>query len=294
MRWAICRGDLATVRRLLAAGADPNSPDPAYEHRPTPLHMAAEEGSAVVVKALLAAGGDLNRRDVRGRQALHHAAAEARAAAVEVLLVAGADPNAKVNGSTDTPLALVLFNDIAPVNAVVVSLLQHGASATKEDPTRLSYLSQAAGKKVLVPSIRALVAAGADVNEVRPKSGTALHWAVGKKQPENVRTLLDLGADPATRTPPGHPSHPGLTAAEYADTLGYKAIAKLIREYQPSAGATSPAPVTLPWAEFVSQLRAHAPDVAAQLRKPATKKAVADLAKHLKAKALPPVPAGFA
>jgi ankyrin repeat protein len=91
-------------------------------------------------------------------------------------------------------------------------------------------LAQVAANKALGPSLELLVRHGADVNEVAG-NGTALQWAVYKKQSENVRRLLELGADPSIRTPDDH-THPGLTAAEYAEAVGDKKLARAIREFR--------------------------------------------------------------
>lgn len=104
---------------LLENGADANSAD--RETGETPLHAAVSSdrpGHELVVKVLLAAGGDPNRttkpgtesgafmRDVRnrGETPLHRAAAFASEAAVQMLLDAGARLDVKdVNG--DSPLS---------------------------------------------------------------------------------------------------------------------------------------------------------------------------------------------
>jgi hypothetical protein len=52
---AAARGHVATLRRLLAAGADPNAPT---RYKKTPVHCAAVGGKAAALAWLLAAGGD--------------------------------------------------------------------------------------------------------------------------------------------------------------------------------------------------------------------------------------------
>ena len=48
-------------------------------------------------------------------------------------------------------------------------------------------------------AVVALLAAGADPNELGPIGRTALHWAVEFKRADITETLLDAGADPNHR-----------------------------------------------------------------------------------------------
>ncbi|KAI9359176.1 ankyrin repeat-containing domain protein [Zopfochytrium polystomum] len=94
------------VRLLLTRGADPNGilggggdvPD----MRAILLHVAAMQGSADAVAALLDAGADIRRADAHGHEALHVAAAVSDpppdASVVKCLLARGADPNVLVPG----------------------------------------------------------------------------------------------------------------------------------------------------------------------------------------------------
>jgi len=105
------------VKLLLAAGADPNAKG---NHRcGRPLHYAAD-GYVLVpawnppeqvktVRALIAAGAEINAQDKNGATALHRAVRTRSAAAVGALLEAGADIEAK-NNSGSTPLHLAVQN----------------------------------------------------------------------------------------------------------------------------------------------------------------------------------------
>jgi ankyrin repeat protein len=91
------------IRRLLAAGADPNAVG--NHRRSGPLHYAADgyvSGPAFDAKrqvktigVLLAAGAKINAQDKNGASPLHRAVRTRCAAAVRYLLEAGADPTLK-------------------------------------------------------------------------------------------------------------------------------------------------------------------------------------------------------
>jgi ankyrin repeat protein len=63
---AVARGDLATLERLLLAGADPNAPQ---QQGFTPLHAAAAQGSLAAVALLLMFGADPSLRSEQGKTA---------------------------------------------------------------------------------------------------------------------------------------------------------------------------------------------------------------------------------
>jgi len=71
----------------------------------TPLHLAATNADVTAVKALLAAGADVNAKDMDGNTPLHMAAYTNRIEVAKVLLEAGADVNAESSGGR-TPIAM--------------------------------------------------------------------------------------------------------------------------------------------------------------------------------------------
>jgi ankyrin repeat protein len=136
-------GDLAELKRRLAAGADPN--DDVNGHTLL-MVVAGEPGDyysdteVAITEALLTAGADVHRVDRTGRTALH-AAAQADNAAVGRLLTAGCDPNQRAfDGST--PL-----HDAArgPWLATIELLLAAGSRVDLVDGTGSSPLDIAEG-----------------------------------------------------------------------------------------------------------------------------------------------------
>ena len=141
-----------------------------------------------VLAAFLEAGADVNARDNAGRTVLHRAMDNSSTAA---LLEAGADPNAR-DSTGSTPLHMV-----------------------------------AASWRNTGPWVSLLVAAGADVNARNSAGETPLHVALHGRligdDPVTVRTLLELGADPAVRDNAGRTADP--TDCEHWDTRSFFALA---------------------------------------------------------------------
>ncbi len=92
-------GDLATMKRALVGGADPNTMDP--QSGSTLLATAALMGHTKVVALLLEHGADVNVRSRDGATALHTSAFLGRVETVKLLLEKGADTSLRNNlGST--------------------------------------------------------------------------------------------------------------------------------------------------------------------------------------------------
>ena len=87
---AASEGHEACVRKLLAAGADPNI---ANNYGNTPLHGAAHTVHEACVATLLAAGADPNVVNVNGDTPLLEATMRGHEACVATLIAAGANPN---------------------------------------------------------------------------------------------------------------------------------------------------------------------------------------------------------
>jgi ankyrin repeat protein len=83
----------------------------------TPLHLAATNPDTGALKVLLAAGADVNARDLDGLTPLHMAAYTQNAAHARLLLEAGADPYAKTHiGRDPTSMARkTMANEVAGV-----------------------------------------------------------------------------------------------------------------------------------------------------------------------------------
>ncbi|MCC6242068.1 MAG: ankyrin repeat domain-containing protein [Gemmatimonadaceae bacterium] len=124
VHWAAERGDAALASALLKAGAktDAKTRNGGY----TPLHIASRAGAGAVVKALLAAGADAKTPTSTGASALHLAAASSGVDAVQALLNAKVDPNTRETSWGQTPL---MFAASANRPDAVRALLKGGANA---------------------------------------------------------------------------------------------------------------------------------------------------------------------
>jgi ankyrin repeat protein len=220
------RGDLASTRTLLNAGADPNLAIPDWGG--TALIIASTMGQSAIVEALLDKGADVKQRDNNSFTALHSAVRDsdygedreqrARAVAtVKVLLAHGADPNARlhqekptVRGLTElefegaTPIALAAeVNNLDAIKLLVAAggdpnipttkgttplILASGAATDVQRARSIEERSMAAD------TARYLLDHGADVNAAGQFGWTALHSASYQGITDLIEFLVSKGA----------------------------------------------------------------------------------------------------
>ena len=179
--WAACANrHPGAVDRLLAAGADPNLGLGSGE---TLLMRCAHTGDSRAVRALLAHGVDVDATEpARGQTALMWAAANRQAAATRVLIEHGAAVDARTRTvpqfrgtgerSTTSPQGAAWFD--AGGFTPLLFAARHGD----------------------IESARALLAAGADVNDRSADGNSALVVAAMSGQENLAAFLLGQGADP--------------------------------------------------------------------------------------------------
>ena len=142
---ASANGDEQGVRRLLAAGIDPNATD---RYGETPLHFVALYGHETIARLLLAAGANPNAADQDGSTPLYLAASNGREATVPLLLAAGANPNT-ASRSGWTPLHAAAHYSR---RAMVPLLLAAGANPTlrNKDGETPARVARTVGLQVLL------------------------------------------------------------------------------------------------------------------------------------------------
>ena len=220
------RPDLRITARGLRNNSRPSS-DPDVlkidEQGRTTLMLAAGKGQADLIPSIIAAGVNVNARDLEGDAALFYAATNGRLEAVDALLRAGADVNA-ANKKGSTSLIGAATEGYAPI---VKLLLARGARPDQgdQDGDNAMLLASALGKtdvldalltgraninyqnkngvtplmiasfQGMTAAVRLLVARGANVN-LRAKNGTttALTLAASKNHPDVVDILKRAGA----------------------------------------------------------------------------------------------------
>lgn len=222
---AVWRGDTVALGSLLAATDAQTAMNAADAYGYTPLHVAVLPGSTACLPLLLAAGADANVLSCEGHSPLMLAVQLSDISSMKALVAAGASLELTQD---ETPLLMAIGrNDVD----AVTFLLSAGADANKGDAhnarplhhavlrPQIMQLLLAAGAEVdavsdggntpllvcagvdvkgVVPSVRLLIDAGADVNYNRNKSGrTALFWAAGcRAVPGLIPMLLEARADP--------------------------------------------------------------------------------------------------
>jgi ankyrin repeat protein len=207
------RGDRAAAMRLLAKGANVNTPGP---DGTTAIMWAASNEDLELVRALIKAGANVSLKNQFGTTALTEAAIIGSAPVIEALLKAGADPNTK-NPEGETPLMAV-----ARAGKVEAArrLLEAGADINaKEEWGGQTALMWAAAQSQ-AEMVKFLASKGADLNargvirqwerkvitEPRPKDMnkggfTPLIYAAREGCVDCARHLMAAGADPDLEDP---------------------------------------------------------------------------------------------
>jgi len=196
--------------KLLRGGAKPNAVN---RYGMLPLTLAAMNGNARIVDALLEAGADANGRLPSGETVLMTAARTGSAPVIRALVARGADPNAAERAEGETPLIwAVAENHPEAARALIaagadVNRRSAPASLPKLNFGTAGIVPMALPKGSLTPlmyaarqgaiaSARVLLDAGADINATDPDGTTALVLAAINAHYDLGALLVERGADP--------------------------------------------------------------------------------------------------
>lgn len=180
------KGNLATVKQLLAAGASVSGVD---SHGETPLHKAANAGALQVAELLIQKGASVRAKDVDGRTPLHLAAKKS-AAVSQLLVKKGADV-----GATDvfgmTPLHIAAANDCVESARYLLSC---GARVNALSKTGFTPL-HAAATSTHYAVIPLLLQAGAD-KKIRDMHGRYAYELIPGRGDDQFEWRALLGESP--------------------------------------------------------------------------------------------------
>jgi uncharacterized protein len=209
LHWAAHWNDLETVNLLLRAGANVKATN---RYGATPLSEAVVTGNAAMVQTLLNAGASANTLTTAdGETVLMTAARAGNTDAVKMLLDRGAEVNARETYKGQTAL---MWAAAERHTDIVKLLMQHGAdwkirSVDRETkPPKLSAASSISpiarggftalafsAREGDIPTAKALLDGGVDVNYGDIDNTSALVVAIMNKQFTFAKFLLDRGAD---------------------------------------------------------------------------------------------------
>ncbi|MBQ6656215.1 MAG: SUMF1/EgtB/PvdO family nonheme iron enzyme [Ottowia sp.] len=221
-------GTAAQVKQALKDGANPNARDERDPVSADPaLHSAARSDTEAAdkVRALLAAGADVNARERRyGKTALMGVSSPEVAA---VLLAAGADVNAIDEGFGETALFAAARNGHTQMIEV---LLRAGAAVNAQGKNSQTPLMVAASSGQ-VEAVRALLAAGADAKLKDGNDWDALQHARSPDEDadrEGTAACVKLLQDAANK-PAAKPEKAGTSAAAapektYKNSIGMEFV----------------------------------------------------------------------
>lgn len=196
------RGDVATARRLLDAGADPNATD---RKRRSALELAVLKQRPEMVRLLLERGANPNIVGPYRNTPLQHAAERGTGEIAELLIKAGADVNVRGRYGA-TPLIDAVYGRYSVRHTdVVEALIRGGADLNATEPRRAGGTAlHAAIQRKNVPIAKLLIEAGADVSIRDRRGATPAELAIRLREQQ----IAQLLRGPARPTPGYSPQGP--------------------------------------------------------------------------------------
>jgi len=212
-------GNVEQITDLLKKGSDVNCQDKMGR---TPLMWAVNNEHPEVVRKLLKAGADINQTDKMGGTAIHYS--WGNDIVMGILLKYGADINCRDSYGFTALIMACRFGTLK----MVEFMLQNGADVNIYGSNGETPLmsTEARGK---IEIARLLLEHGADIDAASKDGVSPLLMAIMDGRMSFVKFLLDNGAN-ANRTVKLDDGKV-LTYVKYAEELGEKEIAELLRKY---------------------------------------------------------------
>lgn len=207
LQWAVYEGNVAEVKRLLRAGADPSL---ANKYGATPMSLAAEVGNTEILKVLLEVGVNVDSPNADGQTALMAVARTGNVEAARLLLDRGATVDARETWGGQTALMWasarrhpemlqLLIDKGADVNARSIdrNYQRHVTAEGRPkslDSGGLTPLLYAA-RENCIACVDVLLKNGADIDLPDPDDVTPLLVAIMNANWDLARRLVEAGAD---------------------------------------------------------------------------------------------------
>jgi ankyrin repeat protein len=188
------------------------------------LHQAAWRGDTARLKALIAAGADLDARDGLGRTPLHVATYARQREAIVALAKAGAKLDRLEDDRYDAVTIAAVADDVPTLAVLLLLGASAGQTTSRYDGTALIAAAHLGHDEV----VRRLIAAGAPLDHVNNLHWTALIESIvlGDGGPRHQRTLValvDAGANLQLADRQGN------TPLQLAKARGYNAMVEKLK-----------------------------------------------------------------
>jgi ankyrin repeat protein len=162
----------------------------------TGLFAAAGQGDVAAIKRLLAAGENVEARDAYGRTPLHVAAYTQQREAMRALAAAGADPNALEHDRYDIVTIAAVADDVPTLETALAIGGRATNITSRYDGTALIAAAHLGHDGV----VRTLIRAGAPLDHVNNLGWTAVIESIvlgdgGRRHVATLRALIDAGAN---------------------------------------------------------------------------------------------------
>lgn len=184
----------------------------------TDIFKAAHRGDSKTIEAYLAEGGDVNIADDKGFTVFHYAVAHGYLALSAMLVHAGA----RVNGLNPEGYSPLMASSKLSNTESVQFLIDHGADVNAVMNTGETALMMGASASITTDVVKILLSAGAGIDAQSGRGTTALMRASKSGKLDNIRVLVEHGADLGVKDMEGR------TATDWADTAEIASYLKSI------------------------------------------------------------------